>query len=134
MYLDPKKLMEKGHSELHRVLLTMSEYVDFEVTCVFRNKEDQEAAFTAGASEKHWPDGNHNKLPSLAADLRPVTKGLPSEKLIPALCFMGGVFETVCRIHGFKGRWGGDWATAHEVQTKGFDDLFHFEISLRESP
>jgi len=41
------------------------------VSCGFRNEADQEAAFAAGTSKEHWPNGKHNRRPSDAADVEP---------------------------------------------------------------
>lgn len=44
---------------------------DMTVSCGWRGKKDQEAAFAAGTSKVHWPDGTHNRSPSDAADVEP---------------------------------------------------------------
>jgi hypothetical protein len=47
--------------------------LDIAITCTFRDKEEQDAAYLARPqrSKKPWPTSGHNKLPPLAVDCVP---------------------------------------------------------------
>lgn len=98
----------------------------FRVLLGFRDRAAQEAAFAAGLSQKHWPDGNHNKQPSEACDLAP----LPIDWTDPArFTFLAGTVIAAAQIEGVRIRWGGDWADDGRLKLNHFNDLGHFEIA-----
>ena len=53
---------------LQRILHEAIRFVDFKVLEGHRGEAAQEAAYAKGLTKLHWPHGNHNKLPSRAAD------------------------------------------------------------------
>lgn len=48
-------------------------WLDFAVTCGWRNQADQDAAFASKRSKKRWPNSMHNMRPSKAVDVRPAS-------------------------------------------------------------
>ena len=91
--------------------------IDFTILCGFRDKEAQEAAFLAGTSEKHWPIGNHNRMPSLAVDIAPYPIDWNDERRFEALAhYILGVANGM----DLQVKWGGFWKKPH--------DMPHFEV------
>lgn len=91
----------------------------------FRTKEDQEAAFKAGTTKLHWPEGNHNKKPSMAVDVCPYPVVW---KDVKRFAFFAGFVQRVAQEQGVKLRWGGDWNGDTQTLDQSFNDLPHFEI------
>ena len=46
-------------------------YIDCSVLCGHRGEEDQNKAYDSGNSKVKWPNGRHNKKPSIAVDVAP---------------------------------------------------------------
>ena len=108
----------------NKVVLTY----DCSIRCGFRNERDQNAAYASGASQKRWPNGNHNKLPSSAVDVcpYPIPEDTPRGRF-EYYYFAGYVMATANEM-GIKIRWGGDWDSDKDLNEKQFDDLYHFEL------
>ena len=105
-----------------------------------RGEAKQNEAFRTGASEKQWPNGNHNSLPSKAADSAPypvefggplVINGKLNQKNLNALLrfyhYAGFVQGTASEM-GIPIRWGGDWDNDRDLSDQKFNDLVHFEL------
>jgi len=98
-----------------------------------RTEEEQELAYSENRSKKHWPDSNHNKIPSRAVDVSPypVPKKWGDgdrneyEKFRYFAFYVAGVADTL----GIPIRWGGDWDSDHDVNDQYFNDLVHFELN-----
>lgn len=104
---------------LQRLFYEVITEYDCAIVCGFRNQADQDRAFTQGFSKKKWPDGSHNRLPSMAVDVLPSPYDYKDEEAFKR--FSGVVKEKwVCL--GLKGElvWGGDW--------QDFVDYPHWEI------
>lgn len=106
----------------------LQEYADISLICGHRNQVDQDKAFADGKSQKKWPDGNHNKSPSLAVDLQPHPVPEQETKLRVALGYIAGVAIVLAKNQHVKLRWGGDWNMNGSVTDNSFDDLYHLEI------
>lgn len=116
---EAKARLETCHPALKAVIYRACELspIPFTVLCGHRNQQDQEAAFAAGTTKLHWPNGNHNAEPSNAVDLAP----LPIDwKNLHAFAMLAGVVLSSARLLGVKLGWGGDWVT--------FKDYPHFEL------
>jgi peptidoglycan L-alanyl-D-glutamate endopeptidase CwlK len=59
------------HPELQVLFYEVIKHFDCQILEGYRNQEDQEKAFEAGATKLHWPDGRHNHQPSMAVDVAP---------------------------------------------------------------
>lgn len=103
--------------------------IDFAVIWGHRNKEQQNKMYASGKSEKQWPDGKHNKLPSEAMDLAPVINGIISWDPKHHI-YLAGIITTVAiEMLGIRIRWGGNWDYDREpITDQNFNDLGHYEI------
>lgn len=91
--------------------------VDCAVICGYRNEADQNKAFHDGFSKLQWPDGRHNKYPSLAADV--MRYPVDWDDAERQATFAAYVKEVAASL-GVDLEWGGNWT--------GFVDRPHFQI------
>ena len=122
------------HADLQVLFYEIIKYYDCTILCGYRNKADQEAAFAAGNTKLHYPEGKHNHQPSLAVDVISYPIDFNVEKR--AFWFGGYVLGIAQKLkdegkmtHSI--RWGGAWNGLGELNSKGMlNDLVHFEIIL----
>lgn len=116
---------------LQAVLREAIKYVDFSIIEGHRGKAAQEAAFAKGLTQLHYPHGNHNKLPSLAADCAPYPVDWSDRSVALArFAFMGGIIR-VCSIQlGIPVRFGWDWNRNLDPRDESFLDWPHVELDL----
>ena len=106
---------------------------DHSVVKGHRGQEEQHQAFINGNSKLDWPNGNHNALPSTAADVKsypfPVLDddGGDSAQREEQL-YLLGLYKGVATIMEIPLRTGADWDRDGEIVDNGFDDFFHVEI------
>jgi len=105
------------HMDLQKVLNEAIKYYDFTVVCGTRGEKEQNEAVKNGYSQVSWPNGKHNKFPSLAVDIAPYPIDWEGEN---RFCILAGVMKTVAQQLGIEVRWGGDW--------KHFKDSPHWEL------
>jgi hypothetical protein len=115
------------HPDLQRLLREVIKYVNISVTCGHRGEAAQEAAFYSGASEVHWPDGMHNKLPSLAVDVAPYPLDWHDEE---SFTLLAGIIKGIAFMLGIKIRLGIDWDGDMVVREHKFKDRPHIELVL----
>ncbi len=116
-------------ADLQRVLdRALKEVADISLLDGHRGEESQNAAFDSGASKLRWPNGKHNKYPSVAVDLQPYPKPKNKEKLWAALGYIAGRIIQIGVEEGVELRWGGDWDGDGDMTDQDFMDLFHIEI------
>lgn len=115
------------HPDLQRLFQEVIKYRDCTISVGFRNKEDQEAAFEAGLSRVHWPDGKHNKFPSEAVDAYayPVSWVNPERDY-----YFAGFVMGVAAVMGINLRSGADWDKDGNPRNQSLHDLGHFELIL----
>jgi peptidoglycan L-alanyl-D-glutamate endopeptidase CwlK len=119
------------HQDLQTLFNEVIKYFDCTVTEGHRGREAQEAAFRAGASTKHFPDGNHNSIPSRAVDVYPHPIDLKNTNRF--YWFAGYVMGTAkqlklagqiqCEI-----RCGADWDGDKDINDQRLNNLVHFEV------
>ena len=115
---------------------------DCVILCGHRNKADQEAAFVAGNTKLHFPDGNHNSLPSKAVDAAPfdprvsggvnwaTSKVASADRAALARFYhFAGFVKGRAQALGIRIRWGGDWDGDTFFDDQTFNDLVHFELA-----
>jgi peptidoglycan L-alanyl-D-glutamate endopeptidase CwlK len=110
--------------------------IPFKVLTGHRNEADQNKAFAEGKSQKRWPDGEHNALPSKAIDVVPIYVDITTKidwNDAYAVCRLAGFFEATAYAMGFRVRlgmdWNGNWRTAGKGDPKErFFDAYHIEI------
>lgn len=116
---------------LQRVFERVLESIDCTVIEGHRSQERQDEAFRTEKSQIKWPDGMHNRSPSLAVDVAAYPIRWKDRER--ATLFAGFVLATALAISHGRGehwrlRWGGDWDSDWRVADNSFDDLWHFEI------
>lgn len=109
--------LDTCHPDLQKLFNEVIKIWDCSILEGHRNREDQEAAFAAGKSQKHWPDGNHNKMPSLAVDVMPYPVIWEDVQGIKA--FATHVIATADQLD-IPITWGGSWKT--------LVDMPHYEL------
>lgn len=119
----------------HRDLQTLFNEVikTFDCTILegYRNEEAQEEAFKKGNTQLHYPNGNHNKMPSLAVDVSPYPVNWGN---VARFYWFGGYVMGIAQKLLDEGkmthkvRYGGDWNQDKEITDNKFDDLVHFEL------
>lgn len=104
---------------------------DFAVLVGHRGEAAQNAAYDAGRSRVRWPDGKHNKLPSLAIDVCPHPRPEPGSKHeVRHYDLLAGYLLGVAQQLGIALRWGGDWDRDGDPTDQRFHDLGHFELVM----
>lgn len=108
---------------IQRLFNDVIQIVDCTIICGHRDQEAQDKAFHDGFSKLKWPNGPHNKFPSLAVDVMryPIDwKDEEGNKAFAAL-----VKERANAL-GIEIEWGGDW--------KSFLDPDHYEVKFAPTP
>src|SRR5688572_32876511 len=113
---------------LQLVFKRVAETHSFAVLCGHRDQAAQDAAYAAGKSKVRWPNGPHNRTPSRAVDVVPVTGKAIAWEDRERMYFFAGFVLATARSIGVRLRFGGDWDGDGEVKDNRFDDLVHFEI------
>ena len=99
------------------------------VVCGYRGKAEQDKAFAEGKSKVKWPNGKHNKRPSLAVDLAIVRAGKIDWSSKTDFAALGGAMLMAAKLKGLDLRWGGDFNGNRDFKDDGFVDSPHFELS-----
>src|SRR5882762_10065941 len=106
--------------KLYDICTEANKVMPFKVIAGFRNQEQQNADFAKGVTKLKWPDGKHNKSPSLAVDLAPD----PIDWNDTARFYvLAGIMLAVASSKGIKLRWGGDWNGNFDIKHNSFNDL-----------
>lgn len=117
------------HEDLQRVLREAIKYYDFTVIEGHRGKAAQNAAYAKGLSQLPWPKGNHNGVPSRAADIAPFpVDWKEGEKPHLRFAMMMGVVLVCAQQLGVKVRFGMDWNRNLDPRDETFLDLPHVEL------
>lgn len=115
---------------LQQVLNEAIKHIDFSVVEGHRGQEAQDKAFNTGRSKLPWPQGNHNKDPSTAADCAPWPIDWSDKPdSIRRFCYLAGFIMMTGRQMGIPLRWGADWNKNDDLRDEGsFRDWPHFEL------
>lgn len=111
---------------LQKVFNEVIKYFDCTVIEGHRGEEAQNKAFAEGKSKLKYPQGKHNKIPSLAADVLPYPIDWNDTN---RMRYFAGFVVGIAATMGIKLRWGGDWNQNTELKDNSFNDLPHFEIA-----
>lgn len=120
------------HVDLRTLFLEVIKYVDCTIVCGYRNKEAQDKAFSEGNSKLRWPNGQHNKKPSMAVDVAPYP--LPAWSKTVDFIYFGGYVMGIAQMLYEQGkishkiRYGGDFSMNNRVSDEKFLDTVHFEL------
>lgn len=114
---------------LQEVMNLAIQWFDFAVLEGHRGKEKQNAAFQKGFSQKQWPNGEHNSLPSKACDIAPWPLDWSDRAAaIERFVYLAGFVMAAAKVKGIKLRWGGDWNRNQDTRDEHFRDYGHFEV------
>lgn len=125
--------LDTCHPLLQKLLKLAITRIDFVVVEGFRNKAKQDAAFAKGASKLRWPYGNHNKNPSIAADIAPYPiDWSDKQKSLERFVYLQGViYSCACEL-GIPIRQGIDWNRNQDMRDEyGLHDYPHVELYLK---
>lgn len=120
-----KKRLQTCHSDIQRVFEEVITHIDCTIICGYRTQEEQNEAYHTGHSKVIYPNGKHNKQPSLAVDVIPYPIDWNDRERMTL--FAGYVLATADSM-GINMKWGGDWNKDWNVKNNSFDDLVHFEL------
>lgn len=110
---------------LQEVLTEAIKHIDFMVLEGHRGKDAQNKAFNTGFSKVRWPNGKHNKTPSLAVDIAPwPIQWADTERFV----YFAGVIMGIAAMMDIPLRWGGDWNRDTHNKDEKFRDWGHFEL------
>ena len=93
-----------------------------------RGQVEQDAAYASNASELFWPNGKHNKFPSVAMDVQTYPKPSKNQELREDQLYLLGLYKGIGSLMDIPIRTGADWDRAGELADNGFDDFYHTEI------
>jgi len=119
------KKLDECDPRLKKIFMRVIEVIDCSILEGHRPKHLQDLAFANGNSKVAWPNGKHNKLPSLAVDAAPCPIDWNNRE---RFVFFAGVVLGIASEQGVKLRWGGDWDSDRDLKDQIFFDLPHFEI------
>ncbi len=125
------------HHDLQVIFFEVIKFFDCIVLEGYRNQEGQEAAFKAGNTQLHYPEGKHNKTPSLAVDVAPYEPvGRVDWRDYLRFYYFGGFVMGIAKKLLDEGKithlltYGGDWDGDTQLKDENFRDLVHFQITL----
>ncbi len=119
------------HIDLQVLFYEVIKSFDCKILEGYRNEEGQEQAFKAGNTQLHWPDGKHNKQPSMAVDVAPYPIDWKNNK---RFYWFAGYVMGIAQVLKDEGkmthsvRFGGDWDSDKDIDEERFRDLVHFEL------
>ena len=128
-----KQRLETCDPRLQDLLNEAIKHIDFMVLEGHRGEAAQNEAFRSGKSQKRWPDGNHNALPSKAVDIAPY---FPEVKIdwgdLIAFGRLMGFIQCLAIQRGIKLRfgldWDGDFRSVNRDPNESFLDAPHIEL------
>ncbi len=113
------------HPALQAVFNQVLQSFDCTILEGHRDQATQDKAFAEGKSKLKWPNGEHNKIPSMAVDVAPYP--IDWSDKVRFYYFAGHVVATA-RSMGIEIRFGGDWNRDTQLKNETFLDLVHFEL------
>ncbi|MBI9092461.1 MAG: M15 family metallopeptidase [Desulfobacterium sp.] len=125
-----KQRLATCHPDLQRLFNAVIEAVDCSIIEGHRNRDRQDRFYREGRSKVQWPEGKHNKTPSLAVDAAPYIPGKGISWEVKQCCYFAGMVKIKALELGIAIRWGGDWDNDNDVNDQSFNDLVHFELIL----
>lgn len=115
---------------LQRVFEEVIKHWDCTILEGHRDEETQNEYFRTGKSKLQWPQGKHNKKPSLAVDVVPYHEKAPHIRWEDkeGFAYFAGFVMGIASQMGIKLRWGGDWDGDRDTKNQSFVDMPHFEL------
>lgn len=127
-----KKNLLSCQDELQVLFNAVGQYKDIAIIEGHRGEERQNKAFKEGKSDKQWPDGKHNKLPSWAVDVAPCK--IKGDKVeidwndTKSFYDLYKFVSDIAKILYIDLRWGGDWDRDGDYNDQRLMDLVHYEL------
>ena len=126
--------LSTAHPDLQKLFNEVVRHADCTILEGFRGEKLQNKFYDEGKSKLKFPNGNHNKYPSLAVDVSPYPIDWSNKlKSIARFYHFAGIVKGIASQMGLHIRWGGDWDSDYEFTDQTFDDLPHFELRPREN-
>lgn len=122
--------LEQLDPRLQMVCKEAIKHFDFVIVEGFRNQADQHKAFIEKRSKLDWPNGKHNKFPSIAMDLAPYPINWDLKDPVNHRrwhYFIGYIIGVACGL-GVYLRSGHDWDCDGDLDEHDFQDSPHFEL------
>jgi len=119
------------HADLQALFYEVIKNFDCMILEGYRNQADQDLAFKEGRSKLTWPNGKHNRQPSMAVDVTPYPVDFSN---IKRLYWFAGYVMGIAQKLKDEGkmthsvRYGGDWDGDYIKIEQHFKDLNHFEL------
>ena len=120
-----QRRLDTCHPDLIRLFERVILTVDCAILEGHRGEAAQNEAHRTGRSQLKWPDGNHNKVPSLAVDVAP--HPIDWDELTRWHVFAGYVLGVASEM-GISVRSGLDWDGDWSFVDQSLVDAPHFEI------
>ena len=121
--------LKSCHPLLQQVFNEVVKKVDCSIIEGYRDQATQNKYFKEGSSKVQYPDGKHNKIPSLAVDVAPY----PIDwKDTSRFYYFAGYVKGIAHNLKIPIRWGGDWDQDNDFKDQKFNDLVHFELLEKE--
>ena len=92
----------------------------------FRGQEKQDEYYRTGKSKVKYPEGKHNRKPSMAIDVSPYPINWRDTK---RFYYFAGIVKGIAASLNINIRWGGDWDSDNDLNDQSFMDLVHFELT-----
>ena len=120
-----KRRLKTCEKDLQDLFSEVVKYFDCSVLVGYRGRNEQDNAYESGHSKVKWPNGKHNKKPSVAVDVAPYPIDWKDRE---RFIYFGGFVKGCAFRMGIPLRWGGDWDNDTQLSDNNFDDLVHFEL------
>ena len=120
-----KRRLNTCDSKLQKLFKEVVKHFDCTILEGHRGEKAQNKAYNDGKSKVQYPNGKHNKHPSVAVDVAPYPIDWSDRDRFH---YFGGFVLGVAKKMGMTIRWGGDWDMDTKTKDNRFDDLVHFEI------
>lgn len=126
-------ILSTCHPDLRTLFFEVVRYFDCTIIQGYRNEPEQEKDFEEGRTKLKWPNGKHNRMPSLAADVAPYPIDWTNTRRF--YLFAGYVLATAEQLRlqdkiTHSVRWGGDWNNTRCLEIQDFNDLPHYELII----
>ena len=118
------------HEDIQKVFNEVIKHVDCTILEGRRGEEAQNKAYREGFSKVSYPNGKHNKTPSIAVDSLPYP--IDWEDTERMTLFAGFVLGVASQMD-IKLRWGVDWNMNFVTKDTNFKDYPHFEIVSKKN-
>ena len=126
-----KQRLNTCHKDLQLIFAHVIPHFDNSILCGHRGEAEQMEAYNSGRSKVKWPNGKHNRTPSMAVDAAPYPIDWSDRERFHY--FAGYVMGVAAILHSeglitHRLRYGGVWDMDTQVMDNSFDDLVHYEL------